>query len=325
MEEIKNNEIALVAQNAGLAPTGVENLLNKFAAYFNEAKKLSEGAKEIVVTDESQTDLMLKARETRLTLKSLRTHVEAVRVELKEQSLREGRAIDGVSNLIKALIVPVEEHLEKQEKYAEIKELERVQKKYEERIELLSPFVDDISLYAIKDMSDVVFDNLLAGCKASFQAKKDAEAKVEADRIAKEKAKEEEDKKIREENEKLKRDAEAQEKESARIAAEQEAKLKKEREAREEAEAKLKAEKEAKDKKEADDKAAEEAKKAADEEAKRKALLAPDKEKLIELAGTIDKITLPAVSSKEAGDVVNEVQTKLSELSNYLREKSKTL
>jgi type IV secretory pathway VirB10-like protein len=323
--ENQNNEIALVAQNAGLAPTGVENLLNKFAAYFNEAKKLSEGAKEIVVTDESQTDLMLKARETRLTLKSLRTHVETVRVELKEQSLREGRAIDGVSNLIKALIVPVEEHLEKQEKYAEIKELERVQKKYEERIELLSPFVDDISLYAIKDMSDVVFDNLLAGCKASFQAKKDAEAKVEADRIAKEKAKEEEDKKIREENEKLKRDAEAQEKESARIAAEQEAKLKKEREAREEAEAKLKAEKEAKDKKEADDKAAEEAKKAADEEAKRKALLAPDKEKLIELAGTIDKITLPAVSSKEAGDVVNEVQTKLSELSNYLREKSKTL
>jgi type IV secretory pathway VirB10-like protein len=325
MEQIKNNEIALVAQNAGLAPTGVENLLNKFAAYFNEAKKLSEGAKEIVVTDESQTDLMLKARETRLSLKSIRGHVEAVRVELKEQSLREGRAIDGVSNLIKALIVPVEEHLEKQEKYAEIKELERVQKKYEERIELLSPFVDDISLYAIKDMSDVVFDNLLAGCKASFQAKKDAEAKVEADRIAKEKAKEEEDKKIREENEKLKRDAEAQEKESARIAAEQEAKLKKEREAREEAEAKLKAEKEAKDKKEADDKAAEEAKKAADEEAKRKALLAPDKEKLIELAGTIDKITLPAVSSKEAGDVVNEVQTKLSELSNYLREKSKTL
>jgi type IV secretory pathway VirB10-like protein len=323
--ENQNNEIALVAQNAGLAPTGVENLLNKFAAYFNEAKKLAEGAREIVVTDESQTDLMLKARETRLTLKSLRTHVEAVRVELKEQSLREGRAIDGVSNLIKALIVPVEEHLEKQEKYAEVKELERIQKKYEERVNLLTPYVDDISLYAIKDMSDVAFDNLLTGCKTSFQAKKDAKAKVEADRIAEEKRKEEEAKKIREENEKLKREAEEKEKESARIAAEQEEKLKKEREAREEAEAKLKAEKEAQLKKEADAKAAEDARKAADEEAKRKALLAPDKEKLIELAGTIDKITLPAVSSKEAGDVVNEVQTKLSALSNYLREKSKTL
>lgn len=323
--ENQNNEIALVAQNAGLAPTGVENLLKRFAAYFNEAKKLAEGAKEIVVTDESQTDLMLKARETRLSLKSLRTHVEAVRVELKEQSLREGRAIDGVSNLIKALIVPVEEHLEKQEKYAEIKELERIQKKYEERIALLSPYVDDISLYAIKDMSDVVFDNLLAGCKASYQAKKDAEAKAEADRIAKEKEKEEEDRKIREENEKLKKEAEEKQKESDRIAKEQEEKLEKERKAREEAEAKLKAEKEAQEKKERDAKAAEEAKKAAEEEAKRKALLAPDKEKLVELAGTIDKITLPAVSSKEAGDVVNEVQTKLSALSNYLREKSKTL
>ena len=206
--ENQNNEIALVAQNAGLAPTGVENLLKRFAAYFNEAKKLAEGAREIIVTDESQTDLMLKAREARLSLKSLRTHVEAVRVELKEQSLREGRAIDGVSNLIKALIVPVEEHLEKQEKYAEVKALERIQKKYEERVNLLSPFVEDISLYAIKDMPDAVFDNLLAGCKASYQAKKDAEAKAEADRIAKEKEKEEEDRKIREENEKLKKEAE---------------------------------------------------------------------------------------------------------------------
>ena len=325
MEEIKNNEIALVAQNAGLAPTGVENLLKRFAAYFNEAKKLSEGAREIIVTDESQTDLMLKARETRLSLKSLRSHVEQVRVELKEQSLREGRAIDGVSNLIKALIVPVEEHLEKQEKYAEAKELERIEAKLKDRTEKLTPYVDDISLYAIKDMSDVAFENLLTGCKASFQAKKDAEAKAEADRIAEEKKKEEEAKKIREENEKLKREAELKEKESARINSEQEEKLKKEREAREEAEAKLKAEKEAQEKKEADAKAAEDAKKAADEEAKRKALLATDKEKLIELAGTIDKITLPAVSSKEAGDVVNEVQVKLSALSNYLREKSKTL
>jgi type IV secretory pathway VirB10-like protein len=268
---------------------------------------------------------MLKAREARLTLKSLRTHVEAVRVELKEQSLREGRAIDGVSNLIKALIVPVEKHLEKQEKYAEVKALERIQKKYEERVNLLSPFVEYISLYAIKDMPDAVFDNLLAGCKASYQAKKDAEAKAEADRIAKEKEKEEEDRKIREENEKLKKEAEEKQKESDRIAKEQEEKLEKERKAREEAEAKLRAEKEAQEKKERDAKAAEEAKKAAEEEAKRKALLAPDKEKLVELAGTIDKITLPAVSSKEAGDVVNEVQTKLSALSNYLREKSKTL
>jgi type IV secretory pathway VirB10-like protein len=323
--ENQNNEIALVAQNAGLAPTGVENLLNKFAAYFNEAKKLAEGAREIIVTDESQTDLMLKARETRLTLKSLRTHVEAVRVELKEQSLREGRAIDGVSNLIKALIVPVEEHLEKQEKYAEVKALERIQKKYEERVNLLSPFVDDISLYAIKDMPDAVFDNLLAGCKASYQAKKDAEAKVEADRIAKEKAKEEEDRKIREENEKLKKDAEIKEKESARIAAEQEEKLNKERKAREDAEAKLKAEKEAQEKKERDDKAAEDARKAAEEETKRKALLAPDKEKLIELAGTIDKITFPAVSSKEAGDVISKCSEMLVDISSFLREKSKTL
>jgi len=187
MEDQKTNQIAVVAKESGLQPTKVDELLKSFAGYFGQAKELAEAAKSIVVTDESQTDLMIQARESRLKLKAIRVEVEKTRKELKEQSLREGKAIDGVSNLIKALIVPVEEHLEKQEKYAEIRELERIQARYEDRITRLTPYVEDISLYNIKDMSDDAFEKLLESSIAADKAKKEAEAKAEADRLAEEK------------------------------------------------------------------------------------------------------------------------------------------
>lgn len=345
-------ELAVVVQESGLQGNKVESLLQSFAGAFSEAKKVVNEVKDIVVTDETQTDLMLKAREGRLALKKIRVDVENTRKELKEQSLREGRAIDGVANLIKALVVPVEEHLEKQEKYAEVAALKRIQEKYEDRVNKLSPFVDDISLFNLKDMSDAAFDNLLAMSKKAFEDKKAAEAKAEAEKAeqarldkieesrwrelapyrdfipnmpdlrtlseedyqklltsAKQKKsdKDAQDEKIRKENEELRKKAEA------------------DRKAKEEAEKKLADEKAAQERKEREAKAAEEAKKREEEEKKRQALLAPDKDKLIELAGTIDKIPFPALSSKEAGDVANEVQAKLSGLSNYLREKAKTL
>jgi len=352
MEDQKTNQIAIVAKESGLQPSKVDELLKNFAGYFSQAKELAEEAKSIVVTDESQTDLMLQARESRLKLKAIRVEAEKTRKELKEQSLREGRAIDGVSNLIKALIVPVEEHLEKQERYAEIKELERIQARYESRIEKLTPYVDDITLYNIKDMSDDAFAKLLESSIAADKAKKEAEAKAEADRLAEEKRQKLfNDRRIElapyrdfmemtinlldmseEDYQKLLGKVRAAKKEyddkQEQIRKENEELRKKEeasRKAKEEAEAKLKAEKEAQTKKEADIKAAEEAKTKAEEEAKRQALLAPDKDKLNKLAADLDSFKFPAVESQEAGDVLSEVRTMLDNVTAYIRHESKKL
>jgi DNA repair exonuclease SbcCD ATPase subunit len=322
----KDNQLSIIAQQQGLQPSKIDSLMHSFAAYFNEAKKLSEAARSIVVTDETQTDLMLKARESRLTLKSLRVKVVQVHDSLKEQSLREGRAIDGVANLIKALIVPVEEHLERQEKYGELKQLERIQKKYEERISRLTPYVDDITLYAVKDMSDVAFENLFAGCKKNFEDRKAAEAKVEADRIAKEKADAEENERIRKENEKLKKEAEEKAEKQAEADRIAEEKLAAAKKAKEDAEEKLRKEKEAQLEKERKIKEAEDAKKAAEEERRRKALLAPDKEKLLEWANQIEtKLTAPAVESHEAAEIVRATISALDLIASKLREGAKTL
>lgn len=357
----ENKELVVVIENAGLETSQVENLMKNYAGNFQEAKKIVNEYKSIVVTSVDQTDLMAKAKDGRKKLKEIRVATEKTRISLKEQSLREGKAIDGMANIIKALIIPVEEHLEKQEKFAELQEAERLAKKHADRIEKLSLLVDDVSLYNLKDMTDEVFENLVKSSTEAREAKKKAEEKAEADRIElQRREKVLNDRTIElapykmllvegvdeldidttdEEYSKMLKDCKsamvAHNKEQERIKKENEELKKKadeEKKAKEEAdkklkeaEDKLKAEKEAQEKKEKELKDAEEAKKKADDEEKRKALLAPDKEKLLELAKKIELIELPVVSSREAGDVIKGVDEDLKQLVSHLIERSRAL
>ena len=114
-----SNKLAIIAKKSGLDKTQSQTLLDHFSELFESAQGWEAKAKKIVVTDESQTDLMKEARVARLALKEVRVQAENARKELKEKSLREGRAIDGIANVIKALIVPLEQHLAQQEQFAE--------------------------------------------------------------------------------------------------------------------------------------------------------------------------------------------------------------
>lgn len=349
-----NNELVLAIKQINLEPSKVENLLSSFGKNFQEAKTIANEVRSIIVTDESQIEKMQEARKARLTLQKIRVEVEKTRVSLKEQSLREGKAIDGMANIIKALIIPVEEHLEKQEKYAEFKETERLLKRHTERVEKLSKFVEDVSLYNLMSMSDEAFENLLKSCENAFNMKKEAEAKVESDRIEYERkgklfterrlklapytqfvdnetleigldSSEEDFKRVLNKLIELKSNFD---KEQEKIRKENEVlriKSEKDQKAKEEAELKLKTEKEAQEKKERDAKLAEETKQKLADEAKKKALLAPDKDKLRELWRVIDSIEYPNVSSRDAQNIVSETEKLINTAKDYLIEKAKTL
>lgn len=322
----KNNQLVLMVEQSGLDVSKSESLIKSFAGFYQQASQLVEECKNILVTDESQKEEMVLAHDFRMKLANLRTkEIEPTRIKLKEQSLREGKAIDGISNILKALIVPVEEHLEKQEKFAEFKEAERKAGLYGERVEKLSKYVTDVTLYNIKDMADEVFENLLSGCKTSWEKAREDEAKAETERLATIETNRLEQEKIRLENDKLRKEAEEKEKAMAIERAKQADKIRKLNEEKEKVEAKLRAEKEAQEKKQAEEKAVADAKIKTEEEAKHKALLAPDKEKLLELANIIDKIEMPNVASDSAGSVIKETKEVLSHLTNLIREKSKTL
>ncbi len=111
------NELAKIAEESGLPQTKSQALLEIFQEYFGIAAEWEEQAKSIKVTDESQTELMLKAREGRKFLQEARINLEKTRVAQKQFALLEGRAIDGMANVLKASIVPVEQYLKEQEDF----------------------------------------------------------------------------------------------------------------------------------------------------------------------------------------------------------------
>ena len=141
-----DNQLQTIVRESGLEPTKARTILTLFQNYFEIADEYAIKAKAIVVTDGSQTAMIEAARDVRLFLRDKRIAIEKARKELKEQALREGKAIDGIANVLKALIVPIEKYLETQENFVQLKaqgeadERERVfqeseKKRLEEEIE----------------------------------------------------------------------------------------------------------------------------------------------------------------------------------------------
>lgn len=328
----EHNQLQVILTEQNVAQENAKALIKAFGAPFEEAGEILADYKSILVTGEDQFDLMAEARDKRLTLKRIRTGVENKRKELKEDALRTGKAIDGVAKYIKDTIQPAEEYLELQEKFAETKRAEEAARVKAERIEKLQPYNVDLSLYNLDGMAQEQFDTLLSGLEAQRQQrvadeKAEAErlAKVEADRIA-------EDKRVREENERLKKEREDREAELEK----QRKVEQKEREAeqakrdeevaaeRAKAEAeRLKREQLEREQREKDT----EAERVKSEENARiaKALLAPDKEKLLAFAVQIEAIQPPNVSNRDAGKVLDETMDFLERISKNLRNKAKEL
>lgn len=331
--QTKNNELIKVVEESSLEKQTKDNILSKFTPFFDQASEWKEKAEALVVTDESQVEEMKEARLARLALKNIRVEADKTRKALKEDSLRYGKAVQGVYNVIEYLIKPIEQHLEQQEKFVEIQEASRKEALKQLRIPEVEVFQEFIPYgLDLGEMSEEDYTKLINGAKAQKKAKEDAEKKAEQERIAKEKAEAEERERIRIDNERLRKEAEERERE-AKIEAEKRAKeleaqrkkeeaeksaheeqLRKEREAKEKIEAELKAKKEAEEKAIAEQK-----------EADKKARLAPDKTKLKELAVMINQIELPSLKNPEGESIIKNVRTLLNKTSNYIQEQADKL
>lgn len=319
---IKENEIEL---------SEGQNLASKFVGFMNKMATIEADAKAILVTDISQKDEMKKARELRLTLKDMRVESENVRKSLKEDSLKRGKLIDGLAKIVKDTIVPIEEYLELQEKFAENLEKQRIESQNAERLAKISAFADP-ELYNYKEMSEEVFNALVKQLEdahiAKLEAQKKAEeARIEAERLAKEEAEKNriELEKLKKENEERAEQERLAKIESDRIEAER---LAKEKAEREEAQRKIdeanaeaeRARKELADKEEAERKSKQEA-----AEAERQAKLAPEKDKLFAWAEKIKSIESPEGLSVAGLVIVKQAEEKLLTISQEIKESLKNL
>jgi len=335
------NQLAVITQDA---PKSVAMAITEgLQKFFIDAEKEQAVIDSIVVTKPDQLAEMKQARDIRLKIKNSRLDAQKIVKEHREQlknAMSEFTLQDKLwlkaFQMLEATCDNLEAKCEEKEKFAERYEAEQKRLRYESRVNKLYQYGTDPSIYALADMSDEAFEKLLENEKLAYEARLAAEKKAREEQAAREKAEAERQKAIMIENARLKAEAaekerlanierEKREKELAKERAEQQKKLAAIQKQKDEAEAKIKAQKAAQALKEAQEKARLEALQKAQEEEARKKLLAPDREKLLELAQLIDQIQLPAVSSKEAGAVIRATEDMLKKVTNYIRERSKTL
>ncbi len=284
----QDNKLELIVKESGLEQTKANIILEKFKDYFNLASIWEIKAKTIIVTQEDQRADMQMARIGRLELREKRIAIENTRKELKEQSLREGKAIDGIANVLKALIVPIEEYLEKQENFVKIKAEAENQAKlieYERKVELeriAKEKADKEEQERIKAEND--------------RLKKEAEI-AEAQRMADKKKADDEVARIKSEAE---AEAEKIRIEAAKVMAEKQAendRLEKELQAKKDAEAKA----------------------IADEQKRIEALKsASDQEKILKLVSDLKSINLPEVTSIDSINKIKQVKVLLEQIFKLL-------
>ena len=203
-------DIAIIAKDRGVNSEDSARLVKVFGGPFRDAGEILAEYKNIKVKDESDTETMAEARKKRLILANVRFEVENNRKDLKSDILKQGRAIDSVARIIKDELIPAEEYLKTQEKFAELKQAERKAKKIAERVELLSKFTDSLERYNFEDMSDDDFKALVKELQAAKEHEIQVLRQAEKDRADREKAEAEDREKIRKENEQLKIEAEKQ-------------------------------------------------------------------------------------------------------------------
>lgn len=174
-------ELEKAVTETGLAIESAQTLKAAFSPHFIKFHELANSAQHV------QADQPKAARAIRLGLKAVRVASEKTRKDLKEDSLRRGKAIDGINNLLEYQLVPVEQAMEKIEKAEELREAARIAALRSARELELAPFQSP-EFFDLGNMPEPQWAQLLAGAKAAHQAKIDAEAKAEADRIAAAKA-----------------------------------------------------------------------------------------------------------------------------------------
>lgn len=217
-----SNTLILQIEQSGAELTTQEALKEAFLPFFEKAEEWKSKAEGLIVTDVSQIKEMKLAKEARLSLKDVRVSVEKKRKELKEDSLKKGKAIDGIASVLKNLIEPIEQHLEKQENFIAIHEAKLVAELKAHRLERLKPYEVNTTFYDLINMPESDFEQLVISSKISHENKQEETRKLEEQRLALQKKAQEEkvlaDSKLKKEHEeKVKLQAELKAKEDEEI------------------------------------------------------------------------------------------------------------
>ena len=199
------NELTVIEFEPLVKQSGLEKA-EQYAAVFSpfmiNLKQLSD--KAATVNHEAPTPVDAKiAREVRLAIAKNRTASEKVKDSNKAALITEGNLIQGLYNVIANASKLSEADLDAVEKFAENKEKERKVVLAIERDGMFAEYGTDLTGYDLGAMADNVFSDLLESQKLLHEKRIADVARLEAERIAAEKAELERQAALKAENERL--------------------------------------------------------------------------------------------------------------------------
>lgn len=203
----------------GLEESKADQMKAGLTPIFAEREILAEQYNR-VITQELNDATLKEARELRIKIRDNRTKgIEKWHKANKEFYLRGGQFVDAIKKVETAENERMEANLESIEKHFENLEKERQNKLHNERLALITPFVDDTIGLDFRTMGQDVFDAFLTAKKSAFEARIEAEKKAEAERIEAARLEAERIEAQRIENERLKAEAKEKEAELKRLEA----------------------------------------------------------------------------------------------------------
>lgn len=361
LKTIEDTRLTKVIIDSGLQLTDAEAIKQSYLPYFEQMAEIKEQAVKINFENPTELDEKI-ARELRLKMVKIRTGSEQIKDERKRIHTLKANVEQSAWNLIKTTCQLDEEMFLQVEKSREIKRKAAEDALRIDREKLIAPFVENVAMYPLGQLSNEAFNDLLQGFELAAERKREEAVKAEEARIAKEKQETEEREIQRLENEMLKAEAAAREKELAEAKAKADADLKAQQEtaakeaakqkaivdaerekqeklledqrkkaaaekaAREKAEAEAKALKDAENKRIADEKERVEAEAKARAFAEKKAAMASDKEKLTSKVMQLSiEFVLDNTMKPESIVIAKAIEDKFNAFKKWANEQINTL
>lgn len=229
---------ALAPALVGLESSTARQLREAFIPALVQIEEWERQARDLTVTDETQTAKMEMAGVMRKALKKVRVGIEKKRKEMNADALARTKAINAAAGIIEALIVPLEKRLQEQETFAERAQAVRRDALRDARAETLRAYGTDPAIYtSLGDMSEETWSSTVETARLAHQAKIEAArqaelVRIEVERVAAERREADRQEAVRKEAERVERER-VQAEENARLkqeAADREAAAKVERE-----------------------------------------------------------------------------------------------
>lgn len=201
--------IADIITENGITDDNAKNkLLEAFGAPYEEAGEILLTYKNIKVSDETDTKTMELARKTRLKLRGSRIALEKKRKELGEDYRKAVKVINAIGNGAQDPIKEAEAYLQSQEDYAKLLKEKELDERESKRKEEIMKLGGDPANYAVRDMSEVGFSEILALLANQKKVRDEQEAEQK-------KRDDEEKQRLADENAKLRAEQEERDKKEA--------------------------------------------------------------------------------------------------------------